>query len=155
PTVWTTGNLKDAVAGVPTTASWSFIESYLNFILFAPLVSLGYAVPPGMQMVRRFAGRAYLDLTALQAVYFDALGASAAETSHALGGPRFELQLPAPPAALRRRWRRTGLRLIGATLRQLRAYPRAIQQVRLAARAYRRIDWSRLSDAELIESAEQ
>src|SRR5262249_9595085 len=61
----------------------------------------------------------------------------------------------APTAALRRRWRRTGLRLIGATLRQVRAYPRAIQQVRLAARAYRRIDWTRLSDAELIESAEQ
>ncbi|HYW87319.1 MAG TPA: hypothetical protein VFB50_06100, partial [Chloroflexota bacterium] len=30
PVLWSSGNLKDAVAGVPTTASWSFVAPYLR-----------------------------------------------------------------------------------------------------------------------------
>src|SRR5262249_50756718 len=62
PVLWSSGNLKDAVAGVPTTASWSFVAPYLRAIFFAPIERLGYPVPAGMEVVRRVEGRAYFDL---------------------------------------------------------------------------------------------
>ena len=146
PTVWTNGNLSDAIAGVPTTATWSFIAPYLNGIFYAPFSRIGYPVPAGLDAVRRFDGRAYLDLTLLQAIYFDALGASAADTNKGLGGPPAELPLPEPDARWRRRWRRYGVRMLGLLIREARSYPAAIARIRAAARHYAALDYAAFAD---------
>jgi phosphohistidine swiveling domain-containing protein len=153
--LWTNGNLKDAIAGAPTTSSWSFIGPYLNGILFAPFTRIGYPVPNGMDVVRRFDGRAYLDLATLQAIYFDALGALPSEANKGLGGPTVEIPLPEVTPELRRRWQRFRLRLIGLLIRESRHYGRAITQVRAAARTYSTRSFSDLSNTQLIGIAEE
>jgi len=153
PVLWSNSNLKDAVAGVPTTATWSFVSPYLSEIFFAPIERAGYAVPRGMETLRRFDGRAYLDLSTIQAVYFDALGSPPAEAGRAMGGPQAEIALPPPTSAQRARWRRTRLRLASLLLLQARAYSRAIERMRRAARALE-VDFAARSNVELMLIAE-
>jgi rifampicin phosphotransferase len=154
PVLWSSGNLKDAVAGVPTTASWSFVAPYLRAIFFEPIGRLGYVVPAGMEVVRRFAGRAYFDLTNLQAIYFDSLGVLPSETNRSVGGPHVSIRLPAVSPALERRWQRARLRALWLMLRQQRSYAAAIDRVQRAARALP-LEFGGYSNAQLIEVAER
>jgi rifampicin phosphotransferase len=153
PALWSNGNLKDAIAGVPTTATWSFVAPFLRAIFFAPIERLGYPLPYGMDTLRRFDGRAYLDLSTVQAVYFDALGALPAEANRALGGPWAEVVLPPPSRRQRARWTRARLRLAWLLLGHARTYPRVIRRARRAARRLA-IDLSHQTDADLIQIAE-
>jgi pyruvate,water dikinase len=152
PTLWSNGNLKDAVAGVPTIASWSFIAPYLRTIFNAPIAATGYRVPPGLEVLRRFDGRAYLDLTSVQAFYYEALGSPPSEAGRALGGPQVAIHVPAADARRRRRWRAARLRLTWQLLRHARRYERAIARMRSAVRAFD-FDLSAVSDVELVEIA--
>jgi pyruvate,water dikinase len=152
PVLWTNANVKDAIAGVPTTASWSFIQPYLRAILFAPIERVGYAVPRGMEVVRRFEGRAYLDLSSLQAAYFDAFGAPTSRVNRSLGGPDVEISLPPPSGAQTRRWRTAEVRLTWLMLRHERIYSRAIDRTQRAARSLP-LDVRGYSDEQLIEMA--
>jgi rifampicin phosphotransferase len=154
PVLWSRGNLKDAVAGVPTTASWSFIAPYLRAIFFEPIGRLGYVVPAGLEVVRRFEGRAYFDLTNLQAIYFDALGVPPSETNRSVGGPHVSIRLPSVSPALERRWQRARLRALWLVLRQQRSYAAAIDRVQRAARALP-LELGGYSNAQLIELAER
>ncbi len=154
PALWSNANLKDAIAGVPTTASWSFIAPYLRAILFAPIERLDFPVPPGMEVVRRFEGRAYLDLTSVQATYFGALGALPANVNAALGGVSAEINLPAPNRAQERRWWVARLRLLWQMVRHLQVYARDIDAVQRSARRLP-LDFRGYSNAQLIELAEQ
>ncbi len=154
PVLWSNGNLKDAVAGVPTTASWSFIAPYLRAILFAPIERLGYPVPQGMEVVRRFEGRAYFDLSSMQAIYFDALGVQPSEANRSLGGPTASIALPAPDPKREQRWQWARLRAVWLLVRHPRRYAAAIGQVLRTARALP-LEFSGYSNAQLIELSER
>ncbi|HEY3061267.1 MAG TPA: PEP-utilizing enzyme [Chloroflexota bacterium] len=153
PVLWSNANLKDAVAGVPTTATWSFVSPYLHEIFFSPIERAGYRVPRGMQTLRRFEGRAHLDLSTIQAVYFDALGSPPAEAGRAMGGAQVEIALPPPTRGQRARWRRARLRMAWLLLRQARTYSQAIERMHRAARTLD-IDFAARSNAELMAFAE-
>jgi pyruvate,water dikinase len=152
--MWSNGNLKDAIAGVPTTASWSFIAPYLRSIFFAPIERLGYSVPPGMEVVRRIEGRAYLDLTSLQAIYYDALGVLPSATNRTLGGLPAEIEVPPPTPELEREWSGRKQRAVWLLLRHQMQYPKAIARMHRAARAAM-VDLKELSNPELMALAER
>lgn len=95
PVIWSNANLKEVVSGVPTTLSWSLIQDAVRDMLFAPLCAAGFPIPEGMPILRRFRGRAYFDLSALQWAYFDGFGYAPAQLNRELGGK--QPQMPVPP----------------------------------------------------------
>ena len=154
PTAWSNANLSDAVAGVPTTLTWSFVAPFLRSIFYAPLEQVGYRMPRGVEMVRRFDGRAYLDLTSLQASYFDALGAPPADVARSLGSPVLDITMPAPEPAVARRRALARLRLSWLLVRHPRRYADSIARMHRAARSFR-LDLHPLRDEDLIGVAER
>ncbi|MBZ5498042.1 MAG: hypothetical protein LAP85_16695 [Acidobacteriia bacterium] len=57
---------KDAIPGVVSTLSWSMIQDVIGDVLYAAFIAAGYKIPPGLEVVRRFDGHAYFDLTGVQ-----------------------------------------------------------------------------------------
>jgi pyruvate,water dikinase len=152
PVYWSNANVSDAIAGVPTPLTWSLVAPFLDSIMFAPLARGGYTLPAGMEVVRRFDGRAYLDLTSVQAIYFDALGATPADTNRHVGAT---VEITLPRSA---RWRairgRLGLiRMLAMLLPQPRAYAASIRHLRAAARALRDVDLRGMPKLELMQDA--
>jgi pyruvate,water dikinase len=105
-------------------------------------------------VVRRFEGRAYLDLSSVQATYFDALGALPGDVNEALGGVSAEVNMPAPDPRRERRWRIARVRLLWLMLRHQRAYAHCIDAVQRAARRLP-LEFRGYSNAQLIELAER
>lgn len=95
PIIWSNANLKDAVAGVQSTLSWSYIKYVISYALHSSLPLSGYPVPEGLEVVRRFGGRAYFDLTAMMWSNYDALGLMPADYGRTLGG--HQPLIPVPP----------------------------------------------------------
>jgi pyruvate,water dikinase len=94
PVHWSNANAKDVVPGVLSCLGWGLLQSIVWQILYSLLDAIGYAVPPGTEMLRRFSGRGYLDLSALQWAFYDALGATPAETNRDLGGSQPQIDVP-------------------------------------------------------------
>ena len=94
PRYWSTANIKDTMPDAPSELSWSGGEAIVADVAFGAAAAAGYHVPPGLELVRRFHGRGYFDVTLMQWVFFDAFGTPPAVTARALGG-RFPL-LPQP-----------------------------------------------------------
>jgi len=139
---------------VPTTLTWSFVAPFLRSIFYAPLEQVGYRMPRGAEMVRRFDGRAYLDLTSLQASYFDALGAPPEDVARSLGSPVLDITMPAPESAVARRRALARLRLSWLLVRHPRRYADSIARMHRAARSFR-LDLHPLRDEDLIGVAER
>ncbi|HYF76360.1 MAG TPA: PEP/pyruvate-binding domain-containing protein [Symbiobacteriaceae bacterium] len=95
PVIWSNANLKDAVAGVQSTLSWSYIKYVISHALHSSLPLTGYAVPEGLEVVRRFEGRAYFDMTAMMWSNYDAIGFLPADYVRGLGG--HQPLIPVPP----------------------------------------------------------
>src|SRR5690606_10920685 len=94
PVIWSNANLKDALPGVLSPAGWSLVQAVLRYGLFRPQMEAGYAVPAGMEVVRRFDGRAYFDLTTMAWVFYDALAVRPAELNRSMGGHQPEIAVP-------------------------------------------------------------
>nr|MDQ2715872.1 PEP-utilizing enzyme [Chloroflexota bacterium] len=158
PTIWSNANLKDAVTGVQTPLSWSIVQLTVSVILYAPCDALGYALPAGMEALRRFSGRAYLDLTTMQWVYYDAFGLLPHEFNQSVGGHQPEIPVPSQHplrgrAGLRRM--RGLLRLLRASTRNAHMLPREMERVRMEARTYTRLPLTDLSNAEIYALLQQ
>ena len=152
PVIWSNANLKDAVAGVPSTLGWSVIQGVLRSIIFTHLQATGYRVPEGMEIIRRLEGRAYFDLTAMQWLMYDGLGFMPEEINVSMGGMQPEIPVPgdpwAGPAGRRRKLAR--LRLLKRLWQSARVYEREIARIRALVDARTRDDISRLSNAEIV-----
>ena len=111
PRYWSTVNIKDSLAGVVCELSWAGCEAAAQDVICAPLVAAGYQVQPGLQLVRRFKGRGYLDVTFLEWVFFDAFEARIARS---IGGHYPPTPLTAGDArkGARRRRQLRSLRLL-------------------------------------------
>ncbi len=143
PVVWSNANLKDALPGVLTPYSWSMTLSVVRHNLFAPHRAAGYDIPPGLEVCRRFSGRAYFDLTSLFWAFYDGLGLTAAEFNRSLGGHQPELPIDEPnpmkgPHARRRG--RARFRMLRTILKLDKTLPGEIQTHIDAARHYRSVD---------------
>ncbi|HLI07840.1 MAG TPA: PEP/pyruvate-binding domain-containing protein [Ktedonobacteraceae bacterium] len=158
PTIWSNANLKDAVTGVQTPLSWSIVQLTVDAILYAPYRTIGYRLPEGMELIRRFRGRAYFDLTAMQWVSYDAFGLLPHEFNQSLGGHQPEIPVPSQHplrgwSGLRRR--RAQLRLLRASTRNARTLPGEIERVRAEARTYAHLPLIDLSCADLFALLQQ
>lgn len=147
PTYWSTANLKDNIPGVPSELSWSSLCYGISLALYATQRAAGYDIPPGIEEIRRFHGRAYFDLTGMQWAFYDAFGVTTAETVKAIGGSQPEIPVPPNPfrGAKGRRRRMAGLRL----LRRIWAGRGKARAALDGALEYKRrmlaVDWSQAS----------
>src|SRR5262249_16135429 len=107
PVIWSNTNLGEVIPGVPSTLAWSLIQTILRGILFASPEAAGYPLPRGLEVVRRFSGRLYFDLSTLQWIFYDSFGMWPAAVNHSLGGHQPEIPVPpGSPFRGRRGWRR-------------------------------------------------
>lgn len=106
PRYWSTANIKDAVPGVLSTLSWSLLKGAVDRIAFGAPIAAGYQLPAGVELVRRFQGRGYFELTLMQWVMYDSLAVPPAQVVRLLGGRQPEIPVPndraSGPAARRR-----------------------------------------------------
>lgn len=96
PVVWSNANLKDALPGVLSPLAWSMSQMIIRNNLFAAHAAAGYPIPPGLEILRRFSGRAYFDLTTMFWAYYDGLGLTAKEVNRNVGGHQPEISVPEP-----------------------------------------------------------
>ncbi|MEK7468978.1 MAG: PEP/pyruvate-binding domain-containing protein [Planctomycetota bacterium] len=94
PTIWSNANIKDAVPFVMTTMSWSCIQNALRMMLWSYPKRIGFPVPAGTEVVRRFSGRGYFDSTSLQWAFYDCFGSLPAESNRGMGGHHGEIPVP-------------------------------------------------------------
>ena len=150
PRYWSTGNIKDAVPGVVCEFSWNALTDVVGDAAYASLKAAGCAMPEGMEVVRRFHGRGYFDLTLMQWAFFDGFGLAPAEVVKVIGGHQPEIEVPAG-----RRGQMAGLQLV----RQIWNYPERAREPMERLFAYVRgledTDWRGLSRAELGAAVER
>ncbi|MDF2630550.1 MAG: pyruvate phosphate dikinase PEP/pyruvate-binding [Symbiobacteriaceae bacterium] len=138
PIIWSNANLKDAVAGVQSTLSWSYIKYVISHALHSSLPLTGYPVPEGLEVVRRFDGRAYFDLTAMMWSNYDAIGFLPADYVRGLGG--HQPLIPVPPGDPFKgpegtRRRRAQLRFVLNIRREAKQLPRHMAELKPKVRA--------------------
>ena len=117
PQYWSTANIKDSVPGVLCELSWSNLRELVQTVTFAALYAVRYDVPEGMELVRRFKGHVYFDLTLLQWTFFDAFGVLPEVVTRSIGGHQPNIGIPSgnPLRGLEgRRRRKASLRLLRA-----------------------------------------
>lgn len=154
PAVWSNANIRDAAPFVPTAMTWSLVLPALRLMLWTYPAACGYPVPRGLETVRRFAGRGYFDVTAIQWVFYDAFGSLPAEINRATGGHHDSIAVPAGSpfrgwkglARLRRLVR--GARLL---LRLPKIVPPRIEEVFARVRELDAIDAGPLTNAQLLD----
>jgi rifampicin phosphotransferase len=86
PRFWSTANIKDGLPGVPCELSWSGCDAIVQQVAFAAMAAAGYEIPPGLELVRRFQGHGYFDMTLIQWAFLDAFGVPPAVSARTLGG---------------------------------------------------------------------
>ncbi len=147
PRYWSTGNIKDAVPGVVCELSWSMLTDVVSDAAYAAMKVAKYAMPPGMEVVRRCHGRGYFDLTLMQWAFFDAFGVAPADVVKVIGGHQPEIDVP--PG---RRGQLAGLRLA----RHIWNYPararEPVQRLLAYVRGAEATQWSALSRSELCSA---
>jgi len=153
PRYWSTANIKDAVPGVVCELSWSLLCDVVGDTAYAPQKAAGYEMPPGTEVVRRFHGRGYFDLTMMQWAFYDAFGIQPAEIVKMIGGSQPTIPVePGSPLKGRNGGRRrmASLRL----LRQIWNYPvhaqAATERQFALGRDLRRKDWAAFEKPELL-----
>ncbi len=158
PDMWSNANLRDAIPMVLSTLGWTAVKTLTEHMASAPFRAVGYPLLPGLEYVRRFRGRAYLNISLQQWEYYDAFGVTPAETNELIGGHQPEIDLgSAESAAAGRRWGRRVVRLY----RKLRLYA-AVRKARKEAKSrfavrgnrverWRKRDYGSLDNTQILE----
>jgi rifampicin phosphotransferase len=129
PVIWSNGNLKDIIPGVETVGCWSEHGPFLRHVLYISCEVVGCSPPPGLETIRRFSGRTYLDMTTMQWAFYDAFGLRPADLNRSLGG--YQPEIPVPRSRLApalRRGRRT-IRLLIAMWRNQKSLPHLMTEI--------------------------
>ncbi|HUW65223.1 MAG TPA: PEP/pyruvate-binding domain-containing protein, partial [Spirochaetia bacterium] len=93
PDIWSNANFRDVIPMVQSTLGWSLIRIALEDMLFAVFRATGYRVPGGLRGVRLFGGRAYMNLSLQQWLFYDSFGFSPRMTNEAIGGHQPEIDI--------------------------------------------------------------
>jgi pyruvate,water dikinase len=154
PVIWSNANVRDVIPGMPSVLGWNLVLVAVPMLLFGLVEVTGYHPPPGIEIIRRFAGRAYFNLTAIQWMYYDGFGVLPAQTNRLLGGRQPEISLP--PSNRMRAWlwlcrQLRGLRIALALLPLPRQLPCEMAHYFVVARELKAIDRCRLSNVELYD----
>ncbi|HTX74897.1 MAG TPA: PEP/pyruvate-binding domain-containing protein [Terracidiphilus sp.] len=157
PCYWSTANLKDNLPGVPGELSWSSVCNGVSLALYAAQRAAGYEIPPGIEIIRRFHGRAYFELTGMQWAFYDAFGVAPADTVNSIGGS--QPQIPVPPNPLQgpigRRRRLAGLRLLRRLWANRGKGRAALASALEYQRRLRSMDWTLASREDLLRTFQQ
>lgn len=154
PPIWSNANLQDALPGVLTTATYDNVRSMIRRMLLVTQESAGYEMPAGMHLMRRFAGRAYFELAAMQWAFYDAFGVTPAETNASIGGHQPEIDVPPHPldgkagGARKRR----SLKLLRVLTRARKDAPAAIAALRGELAHWTQDRVRVMSDRELLDA---
>jgi pyruvate,water dikinase len=155
PRYWSSANIKDAVPGVVCELSWSMICDVVGDTAYAAQKAVGYEMPPGTEVVRRFHGRGYFDLTMMQWAFYDALGVEPAEIVRIVGGSQPTIPV-AHGSALKgpngRRRRMAALRLLWRIWNYPAHVQGATQRQFELGRKLRSKDWAALQKPELLRT---
>jgi pyruvate,water dikinase len=125
-TVWTNANLKDVMPGLVSPFTWSLMRPQLEEGVRTQYAQMGFRVPPECQVIRRFWGRPYFNMSLFQQAAYTLYGTTPDKQIMQLGGA--VVQGFTPPGALSR-WQR--LRWLGNILR----FGRLADRMRKAAPA--------------------
>jgi rifampicin phosphotransferase len=157
PRYWSTANIKDAVPGVVCELSWSNLSDNVGSVACAAPIAGGYRIPPGVELVRRFQGRGFFDLTQVQWVMYDAFGFPPADFVKLIGGHQPEIVVPSDPWKGRpgNRRRRTGLRVFRIIWNYPAKAREASDRQMEYGRSLERIDWAGLQLGELRRALEE
>jgi phosphohistidine swiveling domain-containing protein len=151
PRYWSTANIKDAVPGVVCELSWSLLSTIVEGIAYGVMQAARYQTPPGLEVVRRFQGRGFFDLSLMQWAFYDAFGMMPADVVKVVGGQQPAIEVPRNPlkGAAGRRRAAASLRLL-RTIWNYPARSRAtIEGMLEYQRQLRDEDWSKRTRAEL------
>ena len=153
PRYWSRANLKDNQPGIYSDLSWSGLENVVLDALFGVMKLAGYRVPPGMQVVRRFHGRGYFDLTTMEYGFYDAFGIQPADIMKTIGGHQPQIDVPPKPLSGAAGWRR--LKTTFCLLCMVWNHPRHAHAVAAkcigTARRLAEFDWRGASLAEMAQ----
>ena len=110
PDIWSNANFRDALPMVQSTLNWSLMKQGLILLLYAPFKAIGYQIPPGLRIIKLYQGRAYLNLSIQQWLFYDALGVAPREYNEIVGGhqPGIEINEKKPFSGIKgckRLWR--------------------------------------------------
>lgn len=94
PNIWSNANFKDAIPMVQSTLNWHILKQCLLDCFFDTLFkTMGYKIPPGLQYVRLYKGRAYINMSILQWGFYDGLGIAPRDINGAFGGHQPEIEI--------------------------------------------------------------
>ena len=157
PRYWSTVNLKDNMPCGWCELSWSTLHEIVGDTLFAVQNAVHYPLPPGLEIVRRFHGRGFFDLTAMQFGFYDAFGLLPCAVVKTIGGHQPEISVPPEPfkGPPGRRRRMASLRL-GRLLWNYPAKAEAAVRRHLDfERGIRKMDWTGYTPAGLLDALTQ
>ena len=151
PRYWSTANLKDNQPQGWCELSWSMLADAVGDALYASLIAVHYPLPPGMQVVRRFHGRGFFDLTGMQFGFYDGLGVLPSEVVKTIGGHQPEIPVPRQPlkGPEGRRRKMAGLRLVRLLWNHPAKAQAAVRKHLEYQRSFDAADWSAYSQDDL------
>lgn len=154
PIIWSNANFKDAIPGVQTTLSWSNLQRTIRHILFLLIENVASsAYIEGMEVLRRFKGRMYFDLTYTQWVFYEVFGLTPYETNKVTGGHQPEIPYKKISFFSRKAMERNSnsqklLKVINKTMATIQE---DIDNNRVIAKKYKSIDYSKCTKQELLK----
>ena len=153
PTIWSNANFKEIVSDVVSPMSWAPSEVWSRQTFFDLHHISGYSEPKGMWIIRRFEGRLYINISAMQYSSYDAWGIPPADTNETFGGFQPVISIPSDPRSARLGLRRglAKLRLMREIWRRRATLSADIESVEAGVKTCLRSDLRVLSNAELME----
>jgi pyruvate,water dikinase len=152
PVIWSTANLKEVVAPVPSPYSWSTIRVSIAHMLGSTIGRTRYPIEPGMSWVRLRHGHPYFNITLMQWMFYDCFGVTPERFNQMLGGQQPTISVPEGSPYFGRR----GLGRLRRMLSQAADSGRALKEIpadmaawEAACRRQLATDVSALTDAQL------
>lgn len=153
PEIWSNANFKEVLSGILSPMGWSLIPLFSAEHFFDIQHLSNYSEPKGMQIVKRFEGRAYVDVSIIQYSGWDAWGILPAETNRAFGGFQPEIELPSELAKKSKNGTNKSLALmkvLRAVWRGQKTLPNQLADIEKRAKKFIKKDLSSLSNQELL-----
>lgn len=154
PEIWSNANFKEVLSGILSPLGWSLIPLYSAAHFFDIHHLSGYSEPKGMQIAKRFEGRAYVNVSVIQYSGWDAWGILPAETNRAFGGFQPEIILPTMPET--KSSKSSGhamslMKVLRAVRRGQKTLPTQLAGIEKRAKEFVNKDLSQLSNQELLK----
>ncbi len=152
--IWSNGNFRDAAPMVLSELQISLSLDYINPILRTAFSVTGYTLPAGLNFCKLFEGRAYINASLLQWLFFDCFGVPPEVTNKNLGGHQSVISVDDPKykgvrKRLSRAWRLARLifKIIVIKRKSVKRYADEVQ----FAKSIMKRNLQSLGDHELID----